>query len=192
MMTFLFAGHDTTINLLTWALYYISINQDVQEKLLLELKELPDDLKTITFDEIDNLSYLSKIIKETLRLRPSAPGLARNTVNEAKLGDITLCKGVGVIYCPYATHRNPLLWESPEDFIPERFNKNPEPYTYIPFGEGPRKCIGERLALLESKIALVYLLKYYNFKLSNENIIDDETQTTLRARYGINMIISSK
>ncbi|CAG2164304.1 unnamed protein product [Oppiella nova] len=115
------------------------------------------------------LPYLDAVISETLRLHPASIILIRQASEDYKLGDtgITLKKGQQLEIPIYAVHLNEEFYEKPNDFIPDRFlpenRHNIKPYSYIPFGAGPRNCIGMRFALMEAKLALVQVIKRYRF-----------------------------
>jgi len=192
MMTFLFAGHDTTMNLDTWIFYFLSQNAEIEKKLQEEVDSACSENRT-SFEEIDRLEYLSKVIKETLRMKPSAAGLARHTACDTTLGRHSLAKGTKLIYLPYAAHMHPSLWKDPDVFDPERFTAEEvakrHKFQYLPFGGGPRRCIGEKLALMETKILVFALVQKYFFRHLEGHKVEEYMTTTMRAKYGMMMHI---
>jgi cytochrome P450 family 6 len=172
---FFAGGFETSSATMTFALYEIATHPDIQKKLRNEintmLRKYNDQL---TYDGIMELSYLDKVLNETLRKYPAFPAIPRRCNEDYKIPntDIVLKKGVDLIISISGLHYDPEYYPNPEVFDPERFsgeNKNSRPaFTWIPFGEGPRACIGLRFALLQSKVGLVTLLKNYNIKL-NQN-----------------------
>ncbi|CAG2180336.1 unnamed protein product, partial [Oppiella nova] len=142
---FFIAGYDTTSAAITHAIYYLSQNNDCQQRLYNELKTCDE----FTYEKLGHLKYLNAVINETLRLAPSLTRIQRECLQDYKLGNtgITIPKGTSVEIVPYALHRQPDLWPNPNDFIPDRFlEPTHHPYAYIPFGGGPRLCIGQRFA----------------------------------------------
>ncbi|CAI2178240.1 9166_t:CDS:2 [Funneliformis geosporum] len=164
-MTFLFAGHETTSNATSWALYLLAQHPNVQDLLRDELvKAFPDKSKfNPTFEEINSLEYLNCVIKETLRLYAPVTAMRRTNINDKMLGDIFIPKNT-VIDIPIATlQRLPSIWgPTVEDFDPTRWlnpslTENVTNYNYMPFGAGIRSCIGNKLALSEFKILLSWI-----------------------------------
>ena len=175
--TFMFEGHDTTAAAMTWATYLIGRHPDVQERIHKELDDVFEDDRNrmCTMDDVRKLQYLEKVIKESLRLFPSVPFMARVTTDDCEVDGYTIPKGTqGTIFVSFI-HQNPDFWEDPETFDPERFNpensSKRHPYAYIPFSAGPRNCIGQRFALLEEKVMLSYLLR--NFTVTSQDKRED-------------------
>ena len=166
---FFIAGYETTATALSYCSYELALNQDVQDKLYREIKSFQDENGTIHYENLSKLPYLDAVISESLRKYPPAMRVSRTASQKYQLGNtgITLDKGSNVNILIYAIHHNEEYYDSPEKFQPERFlpeNRHQiEPYTYLPFGSGPRNCIGMRFALLEAKLALVKIIS--KFKL---------------------------
>ncbi|CAB3369782.1 Hypothetical predicted protein [Cloeon dipterum] len=166
--TFMFEGHDTTAMAMSWGLYYLGCNPDVQQKCVEELEEIfGDDNRAPTYTDLSQMKYLERVIKETLRLRPSVFMIGRQVTTDLKFDGFSFPKGTGIYLHIISIHQNPKLYPNPEKFDPDRFL--PEnalgrhPYAYIPFSAGPRNCIGQKFAMLEQKSLLSTLLR--NFKL---------------------------
>ncbi|CAL1673962.1 unnamed protein product [Lasius platythorax] len=167
--TFMFAGHDTIAIAITCTLFLLGNNFDHQEKVHEELEEVFKDSETpASVKELSQLKYLDRIIKEALRLYPSAPIISRKLVKDVKLGDYTLPIGVTLYIHFSLIHTNPQVWSDPKKFDPDRFlpenSKHRHPYAYIPFSAGPRNCIGQRFALLEEKTILTAILRKWRVK----------------------------
>ncbi|XP_067859000.1 cytochrome P450 3A30-like [Heptranchias perlo] len=163
-ITFIFAGYETTSNTLSYVSYNLATHPDVQKKLQQEIDEAFPNKARLTYEGVMQLEYLEMVISETLRLFPPAPRLERVCKKDVQLNGITIPKGTIVMVPAYVLHRDPAHWPEPEEFRPERFSKEAvesrDPYVYLPFGLGPRNCIGMRFAQLMIKMALVSLLQH--------------------------------
>ncbi|WP_297771103.1 cytochrome P450 [uncultured Roseovarius sp.] len=164
LLTFIVAGHETTALTLGWSLYLCAYDQAVQDRARAEAQEVLQG-RAATGADVANLPFIRQIIDEALRLYPPA-GLISRTAQAAD----TLCgrevrAGDTVIIPIYALHRNHLLWPEPDRFDPDRFadRKSIERYAYLPFGDGPRICIGASFALQEAVIVLATLLSRFRF-----------------------------
>ncbi|CAB3239058.1 unnamed protein product [Arctia plantaginis] len=169
---FLLAGFDTVSTVMTFMIYELAVNPDVQEILVQEIKEF-DQMNggQLDFKSIQSMKYMDMVVSETMRLHPPTPLLDRQCVKDYNFGrvnktatkDLIVRKGAAIGFPVYMFHRNPQLFPNPEKFDPERFsdeNKhNIKPFSYMPFGLGPRNCIGSRFALCEVKVMLYQLLR---------------------------------
>ncbi|MGB0797735.1 MAG: cytochrome P450 [Planktomarina sp.] len=164
LLTFIVAGHETTALALSWALYLCGFNTDVQDRARAEAQSVLHG-RTATAADVPNLPYIRMIIDEAMRLYPPAAFLSRTAQNDDTVPGMKVKKGDTVILPIYSLHRNKLLWDDPDTFDPERF-KDPKAidrYAYIPFGNGPRVCIGAHFALQETVIVLATLLSKFKF-----------------------------
>ena len=168
------AGHDSTATLLTWIAYCLAENADVQHRLIAEIDEELGDKKPV-YDNVMHLPYLDMVVNETLRLYTPNRRNVRDTARDITICGIKIPKGTDVTIPVHAVHRNPEFWPNPEQFDPERFspaNKDKiVPYSYMPFGIGPRNCVGMRLALAEAKITIVKLLQHVRLCVSEKTEI---------------------
>ncbi|XP_054155184.1 cytochrome P450 3A29-like [Oppia nitens] len=165
-LLFFIAGYDTTSASITNAIYYLSKNKDCQQKLYEEIKTVDE----FTYDKLNHLKYLNAVLNETLRLAPSLVRINRECVQDYQLGNtgITVPAGTSIEIYPYALHRDPEFWPEPEQFKPERFlEPTHHPFAYIPFGAGPRVCIGQRFAMNEMRMCLAKLIHSYDFSLAS-------------------------
>ncbi|KAK7788924.1 hypothetical protein R5R35_014076 [Gryllus longicercus] len=169
---FFFAGFDTISSVLSFVCYYLAMNVDVQKKLQEEIRsQIGEDAKKLTYEDIQKMKYLHMVISETLR-SIGAPQMDRECVKDYIIPatdsspEVHIKKGEGLWFSMYGLHHDPEYFPNPEKFDPERFNEenihNIKPFTYMPFGMGPRNCIGMRFALMEAKIALIYLLANFD------------------------------
>ena len=164
LLTFIVAGHETTALTLGWALYLVAFDQGVQDKLRAEAKTVLGD-RIATAEDVPNLPYTRQVIDETLRLYPPAAFLSRSAQKDDTLCERKIARGDTVTLPIYALHRSHLLWDDPHQFNPDRFDGKTEinRYAYLPFGDGPRICIGASFALQEAIIILASLLARYKF-----------------------------
>ena len=163
---FFIVGYDTTATLLIFAAYCLATNADVQEAVHAEIDEVLERYDgQLTYDAISEMTYLDRVISETLRLYPPGVRLERQSSKEYTLPgtNLTLPRGTIVQMPVFALHRDPELFPDPLRFDPDRFlpeeKEKRHPCAYIPFGSGPRNCIAMRFALFEAKVALVALLR---------------------------------
>ncbi|WP_412552296.1 cytochrome P450 [Shimia sp. MIT1388] len=166
LLTFIVAGHETTALTLAWALYLCAFDQDVQEKARAEIDDICDD-GPITGDQAMQMTYVRQIIDETLRLYPPAGIISRTAQANDMLCAREIRPGDTVMIPIYTLQRNRLLWDDPDAFKPERFadRKAIDRHAYLPFGDGPRICIGASFAIQEAVIVLATLLKRFRFEL---------------------------
>ena len=172
---FFLAGYETTASTLSYCTHELALNQNVQEKLYQEIKCSADKNGEIDYETLAKLPYLDAVISETLRKYPPVTRLERLVCQDNyKLANtgITLNKGDLVEIPVYAMHHSEEFYPSPEKFKPERFlpeNRHLiNPYAYLPFGSGPRNCVGMRFGLLESKLALSKVILKYKFERSSK------------------------
>uniref|UniRef100_A0A182JFK0 Uncharacterized protein n=1 Tax=Anopheles atroparvus TaxID=41427 RepID=A0A182JFK0_ANOAO len=172
---FFFAGFETISWTLSFALYELAVAEDVQRRLHDEIRDTEDSLedgKSLSYEQLQSLPYLDQVISETLRKWPIATLLNRECVRDYRYDDgkgtsFTIEKGAQVFIPIIGFHFDPKYFPNPDRFDPERFSeanrKNIQSGTYLPFGAGPRNCIGSRFALMETKVVLYYLL--LNFRI---------------------------
>lgn len=164
LLTFIVAGHETTALTLSWSLYLMGFDQDVQDKARAEAQSVLQG-RAATGDDVENLPYIRQIIDETLRLYPPAGIISRTAQKPDTLGGREIRPGDTVMIPIYALGRHEQLWDDPDAFKPERFEdrKSIDRYAYLPFGDGPRICIGASFALQEAVIILATLLSRFKF-----------------------------
>ena len=197
-ITFLLAGYDTTANALSYTTYLLALNPNIQEKLYQEVKVKFDedsDERLPIHERIQALKYLDQVFSESLRLYPPGYFLIRSAKENFYVNGVCVPPCVEIMVPVYAIHHNPEFWDNPEKFDPERFTLDARskrhPCMYLPFGNGPRNCIGMRFALLEAKIALVKIIKQFKFeKLSDTKVpLPLKSGVTLTPKHGIHIKI---
>nr|AHZ12895.1 cytochrome P450 monooxygenase [Panonychus citri] len=164
---FLLAGFETTSTLLTWACYRLALNPNIQEKLFNEVSKA--DIQD--YDVLSGLTYLDAVINESLRIDPPIIIFQRTAHEDYTLPgtNIFIPKHTRVTIPVYAIHHDPDNYSDPEEFKPERFiNESPKPFTFLPFGAGPRICIGMRFALINAKLSLATLVQNYKILPTRE------------------------
>lgn len=165
--TFMFEGHDTTAMGIAWAIYMIALHPDVQAKIHEELDcVLQGDLDAdITLEELKELKYFDRVLKECQRLFPSVPVIGRTAAQDINIGKHVVPADSDVEIFIYALHRDPSVFPDPEVFDPDRFLPenvvHRHPYAYVPFSAGPRNCIGQRYASMEVRIIVATLLRRF-------------------------------
>ena len=196
---FLLAGYETSSNTLSFTLYHLAVNPDVQDKLRSEINEAVEtNARKKSLCEIaHNIEYLDCVIKEAQRLNPPVSFVNRECDEAYNLNGIHITKGTEVQIPIYALHHDPDAWENPEKFDPERFRgpakDTHHAFQFLPFGAGPRNCIGMRFALMEIKLALVKILMKYRFVRSPETQVPliIHAGGTLTARDGVMVRVES-
>lgn len=175
---FYLAGFETSSSTMTFCLYELCVNPDIQIRLIREIDEaLERHDGKITYEGVQEMDYLDKVVAETLRKYPIAPILNRQCTKTYKIPntDVVLDKGTRIVIPILALHRDPKYYPSPDRFDPERFTEEEKAkrhnYVYLPFGEGPRICIGMRFGLMQTKVGLVSLLSRYQLRVSKETPI---------------------
>jgi cytochrome P450 len=192
VMTLLFAGHETTSNLLAWTWYVLSQHPDVERRLHEELEAVLAGQRP-SVEHLPNLPYSRMVLEETLRLYPPAWSLARKARTGDCLGGYAIPAKSVILMIPYVTHRHPAFWEEPERFDPERFTPERAAvrprYAYFPFGGGPRLCIGNTFALMEAHLILATVAQRYRLCLVPGYAVEPEALLTLRPRDGLPMTL---
>ncbi|MDV9192458.1 cytochrome P450 [Streptomyces sp. SR27] len=167
VLVFLLAGHETTATSLGFALHLLALHPEEQERAHEEVDRVLGGRDPGAAD-LDALPYVTRVLKEAMRLFPAAPVIGRRAVAATEVGGVTIPAGADVIVAPWVTHRHPDYWEDADRFDPDRFTPEAEAarprYAWFPFGGGPRACIGQHFSMLESVIALAMILQRYDFE----------------------------
>ncbi|XP_034544191.1 cytochrome P450 3A27-like isoform X2 [Notolabrus celidotus] len=170
-----FAGYETSALTLVFLAYNLARNPEAMKRLQEEIDATFPDKGPVQYEDLMQMEYLDSVVNECLRLYPPAARLERVAKETVIVNGITIPKDMLVMVPIYALHQDPELWPEPEEFRPDRFSKenkrNIKPYSYLPFGAGPRNCIGTRFALLMIKLALVEVLQKYSFSVCDETEI---------------------
>lgn len=173
------AAHLTTAHTFSWTLMLLSQHPDVMQKLRAELDaKISGPVPTPA--EIESLTYVDAVIKESMRVLPASSYSQRIAVAPVQLGPLNLPPMTPVIFSQYITHHRPDLFARPDEFLPERWDSiTPSSYEYLPFGAGPRMCIGAPLAMVELRTALAMMLKAFNFQIVPDSRIDGRVISTM-------------
>ncbi|XP_031759506.1 cytochrome P450 3A29 isoform X2 [Xenopus tropicalis] len=167
-LIFIMAGYETTSTTLMFLAYNIATHPDVQRKLEEEIDALLPNKAPPTYDALMKMEYMDMVINETLRMFPPAIRIDRVCKKTMEINGVTIPAGVVIVVPLFVLHLNPEIWPEPEEFQPERFSKenqkNQDPYNFLPFGVGPRNCIGMRFALVNMKLVLTILLQNFRFE----------------------------
>ncbi|XP_041133620.1 cytochrome P450 3A27-like isoform X1 [Polyodon spathula] len=177
-MLFIFAGYETTSTTLSFLTYNLAANPKAMTKLQEEIDRVLPNKAPVTYESLAAMEYLDMALNESLRLYPAAPRLDRVCKKTIEINGVTIPKGTVVMIPTYALHHDSKHWPDPEVFDPERFSKenkeSMDQYAYLPFGAGPRNCIGMRFAVILVKVAMVNLLQNFSFLPCKETQIPPE------------------
>ncbi|HEX3182556.1 MAG TPA: cytochrome P450 [Beijerinckiaceae bacterium] len=194
IITFIGAGHETTANALTWSLYLLSQSPEWRERLAAEAdRELAGGgAETLA----DRLVETRAVIEEAMRLYPPAATLTREAVEPDMLAGRRIKKGMRVVVSPFVVHRHRLLWRDPDLFMPERFlgeaREKIDRFAYLPFGAGPRVCVGASFALQEACIVLAHLMQAFRFEHVETHEVRPMQRVTLRPKDGMPMRVFAR
>ncbi len=188
VVTMLMAGHETTAKALTWTIVLLDRHPELAERLDAELDAVLGE-RVARAGDLAALPFCRQVIQEAMRIYPPVWLLSRRSVGEDRLGEFDVPAGTLVCVSPYVLHRDPLYWEDPLVFDPDRFSDErsagrPE-YAYIPFSGGPRHCVGRHFAMLEAQLVMATLRRRVRLALVDGHPIEPEALVTLRPRYGV-------
>lgn len=195
--TIFMAGHETTANALSWALYVLAQHADIVHKMRKEGDQVWSNPATSTFEKARELRYTLQVIQEVMRLYPPAWLIGRRSLGEDALGPYRFAKDSYFLISPYTLHRRAEYWPEPEVFNPDRFtedhSKQRPTYAYLPFGGGPRLCIGNNFALLEMQLVLSLLIRHFDIGLAFPGqVVQPEPMVTLRPKEGLKLRITAR
>lgn len=197
-VAFLLAGHETSMITLSTIAYHLALNPEVQEQLCKAIFQFTEENpKASLYEMSHSIEYLDCVINETQRLSPPAHQLNRECGQDFQIKGISIPRGTEIIIPFYALHHDPEAWPDPERFDPGRFQSPAKdtrhPYQYLPFGAGPRNCIGMRFALMEIKIAIVKILMKFKFERAPKTQVPlvMHAGNTLSPRDGVHLRIES-
>ncbi|HWP42122.1 MAG TPA: cytochrome P450 [Blastocatellia bacterium] len=189
-MTIFLAGHETTANALTWIWYLLSQHPEVEAKLHREIDETLEG-RLPASDDVPRLRYVDMVFAESMRLYPPAWVMGRQVLSDYPIGKYIAKSGAIILMSPYVMHRDARFYPNPSLFDPERWTpearaERPK-FTYFPFGGGPRVCIGEQFAWMESILVIATLAQRWRFRLAPGFRAEPKPMITLRQRYGMQM-----
>jgi len=191
LMTIFGAGHETTATTLTWVWYVLATHPEIEAKLHAELDNVLQGRRP-TMEDLPRLSYTSQVIKEAMRLYPPAFATSRDSIDETEIGGITFPKGTSFFINIYGMHRDSRFFANPDVFDPQRFSpeneKTIDKNAYLPFGSGPRVCIGNAFAMMEARLLLATMAQQYRLTLPADMKVEPARRFTLRPRNGLRMV----
>lgn len=191
--TFYLAGHETTANAVTWTLFLLSRQPELQDRVAQEAKESRGGGDT---DQSGRLALLRRVIDEALRLYPPAPRMDREAIAADRLGDSPVEPGDIVSIWPWLIHRSRRLWDEPDAFRPDRWNDESKAgrhrFQYLPFGGGPRTCVGARFAMSEALAIVSSWLERWRFEPVPGHCVALSGMVTLRPRNGMPLIVTER
>jgi cytochrome P450 len=192
VFTLFIAGHETTALALTWTWYLLSLHPTIETKLHAELDATLGE-RSPRYEDLPQLTYTRMVVEEAMRLYPPAHSLAwRHALQDDEICNTSIPKGSVVAIAPWVVHRHHALWKSPERFDPERFapaeSARRDRLCYLPFGFGPRVCLGATFAMTEAVLTLAAIAKRYSLRLAPGQQVEPQALFTLRPRSGIRMI----
>jgi cytochrome P450 len=194
-LTLFLAGHETTAIALTWSWYLLSQHHEVEANLHAELERVLGD-RLPTADDLPQLVYTRMVMAEAMRLYPPAYSFGRTALSEYKMGEYIVPAGSTIYMSPYVIHRDPRYYPDPEKFDPERWTPEAEAqrpkFAYLPFGGGPRVCIGEPFAWMEGILIIATLARRWRMRLVPGHAVALRPLITLRPRYGMQMILERR
>lgn len=189
-MTLFLAGHETTANALAWAFLLLARHPAERRRLEAELDGVLGG-RVPTAEDLGDLQRTERVVKEAMRLYPPAWAIGRRSLTGDVLGGYAVPGGTDVLISAYVTHRHPELWEDPEGFDPDRFlperSADRHRFAYLPFGGGPRQCIGNGFAMMEATLVLATVAQRYRLALVPGSEVALEPTVTLRPRHGLPM-----
>jgi cytochrome P450 len=194
-VTLFLAGHETTANTLNWTWWLLAQYPGIEAKLHYELDTVLGG-QSPTLEDLRRLPYTDMVIKESMRLMPPVWNIGRTANADTEVLGYTMPKGTNVSIFMYHMHRDPNIWENASDFIPERWaedsiNDIPK-YAYLPFGGGPRVCIGNSFATMEANLLLATIAQRYQFRLVDGVEIVPQAFITMYPRNGLPMTIEKR
>jgi cytochrome P450 len=189
------AGHDTTANALTWTWYLLGQHPDVAGRLEAELDGALGGRRP-GHDDLPALDYGRQVVEEAIRLYPPVHTISRQAVSDDRIGSHAIAAGTTVLIVPWVLHRHRRLWDDPETFDPGRFSadraKDRSRFAYMPFGGGPRICIGAGFALAEARLVLAVLARRFRLQPVDGHVVEPYGLVTLSPRYGLPMTIHAR
>ena len=196
VLTIFVAGHETTASAMTFAFYVLSQRPDWERKLHAELADVLGG-RPPTEADLPKLGLTRRIIEETMRLYPPAPGLSARVAQEAdEVAGVRIPKGGAVVVSSWVLHRHRKLWRDPERFDPDRFlpeqSAGRHRFAYLPFGGGPRVCIGQMLAMTEATLILATLAQRFRLRLRPGHRVAIQSRVTIRPRDGLPMTLERR
>jgi cytochrome P450 len=190
VITILIAGHETVASALTWSWYLLAQHPEQRERMQSEVHDRLGSQPPTTASLAD-IPYTGQVFAEALRLYPPAWLITRKSIEEDQISNHNIQPGALIILSPYTIHRHPEFWQQPETFDPERFSTEQEKsrprYAYIPFGGGPRLCIGDQFATIEAQLIMAMVTQRFRLELLPHRPVEADPLVTIRPKHGLPM-----
>ena len=188
ILTIFLAGHETTANALTWTWYLLARHPEAEARLHDELDRVLGG-RPPSFADLAELKWTRMVLEEAMRLYPPAHTISRTALGEDRIGGVRVPRGASITISIYVTHRSPNIWPEPERFDPERFAPAAvaarHRFAYLPFGGGPRICIGSSFAMAEAQVIVAAIAQRYRVRLAPGHVVEPIGLVTLRAKNGV-------
>jgi cytochrome P450 len=192
LVTLLLAGHETTASTLGWTWYLVERHPEVYQRLHDEAVAVLGD-RPPGYPDLARLTYATQVVEEAIRLYPPVWMLTRRAIEVDRVGGYHVPAGADVLICPYTLHRHRQFWPDPERFEPDRFRPDRTSdrprYAYIPFGAGPRVCVGSNLGLLEAVLVLAMIAREFRLHRASREPVVPEPMLSLRLRGGLPIVV---
>ena len=190
IMTFILGGYEATANALTWILYLLSQHPSAERQVRSEVTQVLGTT-SLTVGDVSKLQYTQQVIQEVLRLYPPFWATSRKSIREDQIDRYHIPAQATIMLSPYVVHRHPEFWTDPDTFDPTRFASEAtvgrHPYAYVPFGAGPRRCIGDHYAMMELQLIIPLVLQHFQLQLVPGHRVEPYPLFSLRMRYGMLM-----
>ncbi|KAI8928809.1 cytochrome P450 [Entophlyctis helioformis] len=187
------AGHETTSNTMTHLLLVLCQNPRVMDKLAAEIDTVYADIDgRLTAENLHMFKYLDWVVKESQRLHPVVSSLMRNCNKPVELAGHSFATGTSFMAAICLVHKNPRYWKDPDSFLPERWAEPPVAGAFMPFGDGPMVCIGQKMANIEVRVAMIRLLRRFSFAMVADQKIDFVTTITTGLKHGLRVVVTKR
>jgi cytochrome P450 len=195
LVTLFLAGHETTALALSYTFYLLSSHADARARLEAELDEVLQG-QPPTVADLPRLPYAEGVIKESMRLYPPAPGVGREALEDCEIGGYFVPQGMQISLLQWVVHRDPRWFEAPDEFRPQRWTddlvRRLPRCAYFPFGDGPRICIGQQLAMIEAVLILATIAQQYRLEVPADFRLDLLMSVTLRPKQGMPVVVHAR
>jgi len=195
VMTFLLGGHETTANALAWTGYLLGQHPEAQARMATEAREVTAG-EAPAYEQLPQLSYTEKVMRESLRLYPPAWYLTRKADEDVEIGGYRIPKGTTIVMNVWKVQRDERFYSNPDAFDPERwtpeFTKSLPPLAFVPFGVGPRRCVGASFAQMEILTVLAGIVQQYHLELVPDQVVTPLAATTLRPLEGVKVVLRDR
>ena len=186
-ITMLLAGHETTATALSWTFALLAAHPEAAAAVRAEVDDVLGR-RTPTLDDLPRLAVTTRVIQEAMRLYPPIWAIERRAVDDGVIGGFAIPAGSSVIISPFVLHRHPQFWADPLRFDPTRFDGAKTPPAYLPFGAGPRYCIGSEFAMVEARLIVAMVTQTFRLTLVPGHVVAPHPSLTLRLRHGLRMV----